>query len=179
MSKPQRRCIVCLKVHIVTVCGWHDLPQRGRACDACFERLGEPGCVDAVNHRRKRVDHHGMSERPEFHAWLNIKQRCLTRSHPAYPDYGGRGITLAPEGADDFMAFYAAVGPRPQGAESKSRAAYSIGRIDNSKGYEPGNVRWALRKEQANNRRSVRALQARVDRLLAFIAANGLIAPNE
>lgn len=44
------------------------------------------------------------------------------------------------------MAFFRHVGPRP----SKK---HSLDRLDNSKGYIPGNLAWRLSKEQNNNRR--------------------------
>jgi hypothetical protein len=46
----------------------------------------------------------------------------------------------------DFAVFLAHVGPRPS-------AKHSLDRIDNARGYEPGNVRWATLSEQARNRR--------------------------
>lgn len=89
---------------------------------------------------------HGLSTLPEYRCWSQIKQRCLNPNHSAYPNYGGRGIGVAPEWAASFEAFFADVGPRPS-------PQHSLDRIDNAKGYGPGNCRWTTWEEQARNRR--------------------------
>lgn len=93
---------------------------------------------------------HGLSQTPEYKCWQQIKARCLNPNHIAYPDYGGRGISIHPDWQDNFPAFLEHVGSRP----SKH---YSLDRIRNDRGYEPGNVRWATRLEQNNNRRAHRS----------------------
>lgn len=91
---------------------------------------------------------HGLSKTPEFRAWAKAKARCTCPTDRAYKYYGGRGITFAPE-FEDFLVFLAEIGPRPD-------SSYSLDRIENAKGYEPGNVRWATRSEQMSNRRGMR-----------------------
>lgn len=77
--------------------------------------------------------------------WLGMKTRCYNTKHPTYQHYGAKGITIDPAWEKDFRAFAIHVGPRP----SKD---YSIDRIENNLGYCPGNVRWASRFTQAENR---------------------------
>lgn len=94
--------------------------------------------------RKKRVNH-GMSKSPEYFAWVSAKNRCHNKNHPRYKDWGERGIEVCEEWRHDFLAFYDYVGDRPS-------PNHSLDRIDGSKGYQPGNVRWATSKEQSANR---------------------------
>lgn len=80
----------------------------------------------------------------EYRTWLRIKQRCLNPNNPKYEIYGGRGITICKEWREDYAAFLNYVGRKPKDKDS-------IERIDNDKGYEPGNIKWATAKEQARN----------------------------
>lgn len=84
---------------------------------------------------------------PERLAWRGMKNRCYKTENVAYKNYGGRGITVCDEWLNDFKAFHEYIGDRP----SKK---YSVDRIDNECGYEPGNVRWATKYEQSANRRN-------------------------
>jgi hypothetical protein len=88
---------------------------------------------------------HGKSLTPEHIVWRGAKTRCHNPRHPAYYRYGGRGIVMCDEWRHSFEAFLAALGPRPAG--------YTLERVDNERGYEPGNCVWATPKAQANNRR--------------------------
>ena len=91
----------------------------------------------------------GDSYRPEYQIWVVMRRRCEDVKHVSYSRYGGVGVTVCPEWRRNFAAFFSYVGPRPT-------PKHTIDRIDNSKGYEPGNVRWATHKEQARNKKSTR-----------------------
>lgn len=100
-------------------------------------------CATKITAKKNRT--HGMGKTSEYKIWTGIKTRCLNVNDHSYAKYGAKGITVCKEWENSFEEFFKYVGRRP----SKN---HSIDRIDNSKGYEPGNVRWATKSEQARNR---------------------------
>ena len=87
--------------------------------------------------------------------WQAMKQRCNNPKSKDYKNYGGRGITVCEEWSNSFESFYSYVSVLPHYGEE----GFSLDRINNDGNYEPGNVRWATRKEQNCNRRSLKGEQ--------------------
>jgi len=89
---------------------------------------------------------HGLIGRPEYKNWSAMKDRCLNESSSNYPHWGGKGVKVHPEWIHDFVAFFQYMGPKPT-------PQHSLDRFPNKGGnYEPGNVRWATKREQNLNR---------------------------
>src|SRR5579864_642850 len=86
---------------------------------------------------------HAMTKTPEYQAYHHAKKRCTNPKDVGWNNYGGRGIEFR---FQSFEQFFAEVGKRPS-------PKHSLDRIRNSEHYEPGNVRWATKKEQMQNRR--------------------------
>ena len=80
---------------------------------------------------------------PELTAYYNARARCTNAHRPDFYLYGGRGVKFQ---FKTFEEFSIVLGPRPS-------EKHSLDRIDVYGDYEPGNVRWATAKEQANNKR--------------------------
>lgn len=88
---------------------------------------------------------HGMSGSAEYKIWAGMIKRC---DDAVNANYGGRGITVC-ERWREFENFLADLGPR-------TSARHSLERLDNLLGYQPGNVTWALHKQQMRNTRRTR-----------------------
>lgn len=86
-------------------------------------------------------------QHPTYRAWCAIKRRCYNTRDEQYKNYGARGIKMYKDWVSSFETFYKEIGEKP-GPE------YSIDRINNDGNYEPGNCRWAIKKEQCANRRN-------------------------
>lgn len=126
----------CGAVHYVNAGDLLRSKRPSRGCRNCRSRIN-------------RTETHGLSNSAEYRIWASMVSRCTNSNDCNYPRYGARGIRVCKEwvGAGGFERFFDHIGPRPF-------ERFTIDRIDGSRGYEPGNLRWASYKTQARNKRN-------------------------
>lgn len=131
----------------------HSQPRRPWESFADFGQSSGVKMLESFQAQRATMKNprsfrHGLSASPEYRAWASMWSRVSTTEPTKYAIYGGRGIRVC-ERWRDFLNFVADMGMRPS-------PTHSLDRIDNDRGYEPGNCRWATRSEQNLNRRGWR-----------------------
>ena len=106
------------------------------------------GCLRKENHYTP----HGKYKTSLYKTWKGIKTRCYNPKFKQYKNYGGRAgnpITVCDKWRNNFLSFYEDVSKLPHFGEK----GYTLERVNNNKGYQLDNVKWATRKEQNNNTR--------------------------
>jgi|DEB0MinimDraft_10_1074344.scaffolds.fasta_scaffold24799_2 hypothetical protein len=91
---------------------------------------------------------HGKRKHPLYGVWKSIRKRCNNPNDTAYPNYGGRGISVCKEwdDFDQFLKWAKANGWEPD-------SGLLIDRIDNNGNYHPENCRWVDRSTSNVNQR--------------------------
>lgn len=132
----------CKCGNIVTVSRNKLVSGNTKSC-GCYQRY------------RAKTDNtvHGLYGTRLHRIYYGIKQRCYNQNNPEYKNYGGRGISMCEEWLSNFMNFY------NWALENDYSDELTIDRINNDGNYEPGNCRWATRKQQSFNRSDNRYIE--------------------
>ena len=103
--------------------------------------------------RGENLFKHGLTGTPEHRTWMNMMIRCTYRNRKDSHLYSRRGIKVCPRWKK-FENFLADMGAKPSEFHTIDRWP------DNNGNYEPGNCRWATKKEQSRNCRHNRVVTA-------------------
>lgn len=111
------------------------------------------GCLNrelAGRRGRDQFTKHGFYGTRIYNIWTGMKDRCYSEKCPQYKHYGGRGIRLCEEWANNpknFCEWAMANGYKEN---------LTIDRIDCNGDYSPNNCRWVTMDEQQRNKRNNR-----------------------
>lgn len=130
------KCLCTCGTYVVRTASQLRSPKYRKSC----------GCVAKIL-ASKASTRHGMWNSPEYIAWAQMIQRCHNSRSNSFSNYGARGISVCDKWRESFIDFLADVGIRPTKNHSIDRYP------DNDGNYEPGNVRWATRRQQQRNTR--------------------------
>lgn len=113
-------------------------------CEKCVKRDRQKRALKVVDVRNKRDRLRSV--------WNNMKYRCFNPDCDVYKHYGGRGITMCKEWAEDYKTFY-------DWAFSHGYSeGLTIERIDVNGNYCPENCRFISMREQSYNKRNTRRI---------------------
>jgi len=116
---------------------WSCLCQCGSTTVATYINLKTGNTTSCGCKKRP----HGETSTPTHRCWSSMMRRCVWKSDSVRY----QGIVPVCDRWKDYSLFVLDMGERPS-------INHTLDRIDNDRGYEPGNVRWATAKEQNRNK---------------------------
>lgn len=134
-GRPARWNCLCDCGNKTTVVGTHLRRGESKSC-GCLQK-------ELVGIRARK---HGLSHTTLYYVWQGMKRRCIDPNHKEFDSYGGRGISVCSEWADNYPAFHEWM------MAHGYKRGLQIDRIDNNGNYCPGNCRIVTQHENALNR---------------------------
>lgn len=131
---------------------WKCICECGSGCAVRTDKLKSGhtkscGCLVAENTSAALTTHghtKGRSRSLTYKSWTNMLTRTRNPNAINFDRYGGAGITVC-QRWERFENFLADMGQRPS-------RKHSVERVDNQKGYEPGNCIWDTQEGQNANK---------------------------
>lgn len=112
------------------------------------------GCIRKEVMKEKQTKHGNYSldstTSRAYNSWRLMIGRCTDPKNDSFNSYGAKGIAICDQWLD-FSCFLSDMGECLEGQ--------TIDRIDNEKGYEPENCRWANIFTQNRNKKTVRKIE--------------------
>ena len=128
--------------------------HTARACSLKSGAVQSCGCLAREKAAARNCKHGLANKDPLYSTWKGMRERCINPKQRHWHRYGGRGIRVY-AGWDDFAAF------REWALSHGWQRGLQIDRIDDSRGYSPGNCRIVTCKENNDHRNSPRDAKGR------------------
>ena len=135
-----------------TIRQWANLLGLDYYCLAARLRRGwsiEKALETPLRHKGRGPATHGFTGSKEYRAWKAMLGRCYYPGYHAAHRYAGRGLSVCERWRNSFENFILDIGPCPS-------PDLSLGRMENTVGYQPDNVRWEDHQQQSANRENPR-----------------------
>jgi hypothetical protein len=128
-------------------CGRHVICGKGKVAQGQTKSCGCLRRELSQSRNREQKTTHGLSGKKLYNVYYSMWRRCYDERHDNYHNYGARGIKVCQEWLDDKSLFF------QWALENGYIPGLHLDRIDNYKGYGPGNCRWLTPTDSCNNKR--------------------------